>query len=51
MVLDLSMYFAVLCRILENISVFKTKKNVSEYRMSTNLGHSKSNMQSISFGR
>ena len=51
MVLDLSMYFAVLCRILENISVFKTKKNVSEYRMSTNLGHSKSYMQSISSGR
>ena len=37
--------------IRERISVLRTKKNVSEYRMSTDLGHSKSYMQSISSGR
>ena len=34
--------------IRDRISVLRTKKNVSEYRMSTDLGHSKSYMQSIS---
>ena len=37
--------------IRDRISVLRTKKNVSEYRMSTALGHSKSYMQSISSGR
>ncbi len=37
--------------IRERISVLRTKKNVSEYKMSTDLGHSKSYMQSISSGR
>ena len=37
--------------IRERISVLRTKKNVSEYRMSTDLGHSKSYIQSISSGR
>ena len=37
--------------IRDRISVLRTKKNVSEYRMSTDLGHSKSYMQSISSGR
>ena len=37
--------------IRERISILRTKKNVSEYRMSTDLGHSKSYMQSISSGR
>ena len=37
--------------IRNRISVLRTKKNVSEYRMSTDLGHSKSYMQSISSGR
>ena len=37
--------------IRERISVLRLKKNVSEYRMSTDLGHSKSYMQSISSGR
>ena len=37
--------------IRERISVLRIKKNVSEYRMSTDLGHSKSYMQSISSGR
>ena len=37
--------------IRERISVLRTKKNVTEYRMSTDLGHSKSYMQSISSGR
>ncbi len=37
--------------IRERISALRTKKNVSEYRMSTDLGHSKSYMQSISSGR
>ena len=37
--------------IRERISVLRTKKNVSEYRMSTDLGHSKSYMQSISSAR
>lgn len=35
----------------ERISILRTKKNVSEYRMSTDLGHSKSYIQSISSGR
>ena len=35
----------------ERISVLRTKKNISEYRMSTDLGHSKSYFQSISSGR
>lgn len=37
--------------IRERISVLRTKKNVSEYKMSIDLGHSKSYMQSISSGR
>ena len=37
--------------IRDRISVLRTKKNVSEYRMSTDLGHSKSYIQSISSGR
>lgn len=35
----------------DRISELRTEKNVSEYRMSTDLGHSKSYMQSISSGR
>ena len=37
--------------ISERISILRTKKNISEYRMSTDLGHSKSYIQSISSGR
>ncbi len=37
--------------IRERISLLRTKKNVSEYRMSTDLGHGKSYIQSISSGR
>ena len=37
--------------IRERISQQKKKKDVSEYKMSTDLGHSKSYMQSISSGR
>ncbi len=37
--------------IRERISILRMKKNVSEYRMSTDLGHSKSYIQSISSGR
>ena len=37
--------------IRNRISVLRTKKNVSEYRMSTDLGHSKSYIQSISSRR
>lgn len=37
--------------IRERISELRTKKNISEYRMSTDLGHSKSYIQSISSGR
>ena len=37
--------------IRDRISVLRTKKNVSEYRMSTDLGYLKSYMQSISSGR
>ncbi len=37
--------------IRERISDLRTKMNVSEYRMSTDLGHSKSYIQSISSGR
>ena len=37
--------------IRDRISVLRTKKNVSEYKMSMDLGHSKSYMQSISSGR
>lgn len=37
--------------IRDRISSLRTKKGVSEYRMSTDLGHSKSYMQSISSGR
>ena len=37
--------------ISDRISVLSTKKNVSEYRMSTDLGHSKSYIQSISSGK
>ena len=37
--------------ISDRISVIRTKKNVSEYRMSTDLGHSKSYIQSISSGK
>lgn len=37
--------------IRNRISTLRMKMNVSEYRMSTDLGHSKSYMQSISSGR
>lgn len=37
--------------IRDRISLLRTKKQVSEYRMSTELGHSKSYIQSISSGR
>ena len=37
--------------ISDRISVLRTKKNVSEYRMSTDFGHSKSYIQSISSGK
>ena len=37
--------------IRDRISDLRMKKNISEYRMSTDLGHSKSYMQSISSGR
>ncbi len=37
--------------IRERISILRTKKNVSEYKMSLDLGHSKSYIQSISSGR
>ena len=37
--------------ISDRISVLRMKKNVSEYRMSTDLGHSKSYIQSISSGK
>ncbi|MBR4949441.1 MAG: helix-turn-helix transcriptional regulator [Clostridia bacterium] len=37
--------------IRERISALRIKKNISEYRMSTDLGHSKSYIQSISSGR
>ena len=37
--------------IRDRISVLRTKKGVSEYKMSLDLGHSKSYMQSISSGR
>ena len=37
--------------IRERISNLRVKKNVSEYRMSTDLGHSKNYIQSISSGR
>ena len=37
--------------IRERISILRTKKNISEYRMSTDLGHSKSYIQSISSGK
>lgn len=37
--------------IRDRISILRTKKNVSEYKMSMDLGHSKSYMQSISSGR
>ncbi len=35
----------------ERISLLRMKKNVSEYKMSLDLGHSKSYIQSISSGR
>lgn len=37
--------------ISDRISILRTKKNVSEYRMSTDLGRSKSYIQSISSGK
>lgn len=37
--------------IRERISLLRIKKKVSEYKMSTDLGHSKSYIQSISSGR
>ncbi|MCD7954514.1 MAG: helix-turn-helix domain-containing protein [Lachnospiraceae bacterium] len=37
--------------IRNRISSLRTKKNVSEYKMSLDLGHSKSYIQSISSGR
>lgn len=37
--------------IRERISALLTKKGVSEYKMSYDLGHSKSYIQSISSGR
>ena len=37
--------------IRERISFLRTKKNVSEYRMSTDLGHSNSYIHSIACGK
>lgn len=37
--------------IRERITELRIKKGVSEYRMSTDLGHSKSYIQSITSGR
>lgn len=37
--------------IRERISELRTQKNVSEYKMSLDLGHSKSYIQSISSGK
>ena len=37
--------------IRHRITALRIKKNVSEYRMSTDMGHSKSYMQGISSGR
>lgn len=37
--------------IRERISVLRTKKGISEYKMSLDLGHSKSYVQSISSGK
>lgn len=37
--------------IRDRISALRTKLNISEYKMSLDLGHSKSYMQSISSGR
>lgn len=37
--------------IRDRISILRTKKGISEYKMSLNLGHSKSYVQSISAGR
>lgn len=37
--------------IQERISILRTKKGVSEYRMSLDLGHSKGYIQSISSGK
>ncbi len=37
--------------ISDRISILRTQKNVSEYKMSHDLGHSKSYIQSISSGR
>lgn len=37
--------------IRDRISVLRTKKGISEYKMSLDLGHSKSYIQSISSGK
>ncbi|HIU49797.1 MAG TPA: helix-turn-helix transcriptional regulator [Candidatus Limousia pullorum] len=37
--------------IRDRISILRTKKGISEYKMSLDLGHSKSYVQSISAGR
>ena len=37
--------------IRDRISKLRTKKNISEYKMSLDLGHSKSYIQSISSGK
>jgi len=37
--------------IRDRISEIRTKKNISEYKMSLDLGHSKSYIQSISSGK
>lgn len=37
--------------IRERISILRTKKGISEYKMSLDLGHSKSYIQSISSGK
>lgn len=37
--------------IRDRISILRTKKGISEYKMSLDLGHSKSYMQSISSGK
>ena len=37
--------------IRDRISVLRTKKGISEYKMSLDLGHSKTYIQSISSGR
>ena len=37
--------------IRDRISILRTKKGISEYKMSLDMGHSKSYIQSISSGK